>query len=259
MGIHFRDLAAAYDRVLVDAFYDQVLKPAFGIIPDEIEDVETLHYQLETGNDEDDPEYLLHCVLAFRDEATTNDPANILGGFCCEYYPTSNCGLITYISTHPARDTRGLGLGRRMVDRVIEILSADAVAYGKGAIAAIFLESNTDAVQEDIMVPARRRAILGALGARFFDFPYVQPRLSPEKAACRTLHLGAFDCFLKPLGDGRVGLPAAVIHAYLTEFYTVLMGTEALTTDPDCVRQLAQLRQASYVVVDPALHDQGAK
>ncbi|EQC32087.1 hypothetical protein SDRG_10283 [Saprolegnia diclina VS20] len=253
MGVQFRDLAVAYDRVLVDAFYDQVLAPAFGIIPDEIEDVDTLHYQLATGNHEADHEYLLHCVLLFDEASSGNDPADVLGGFCCEYYPKSNCGLITYISTHPARDTRGRGLGRHMVNEVFRLLDADAIQHQHETITAIFLESNTDAVKDDIMVPARRRALLGTLGARFLAFSYVQPRLSPEKAPCRTLHLGVFERFLEPTGNGGVGMPAATVAAYLAEFYAVLMGSDALTNDADCRRQLSELQGMTHVPVDPSL------
>ncbi|OQS02250.1 hypothetical protein THRCLA_21467 [Thraustotheca clavata] len=245
--MYYRDLAEDYDKELLYAFYNQILMPSFGTIPDEIEDVETLEYQLENGNFNTERDYVLHCVLALDDVKH-----ELLGGFCCEYYPQSNCSLITYVSTHPERRPRGLG--RLMMDQIKKISKMEAISHGYDDIAAIFLESNTNAVKHDIMNPEYRRKVLGKLGARYLDFSYVQPRLAPTKKACGTLYLGVLEQSIVSLPNGAQGIPSSIVLAFLTEFYTVLMGTQALESDPDCLRQVEQLKKADFVFVESSLH-----
>ncbi|KAF0691611.1 Aste57867_17205 [Aphanomyces stellatus] len=243
-GFSIVALHEAYDATLLDRFYNEILFPCFGIIPDEIEDLPDLHYQLKHGNSDVSGRYLLHMLLVVRE-----DDQSILAGVCFEYYPASNCGLITYIATHPSINTRGLGLGRLLAAQAVDRLHTRAAEHGHKACQGIFFESNTDAVHDDVMVPATRRAMLRQWGVCYLDMVYVQPRLADHKAPCRTLCLGVWSNAIVTTPSGDKAILAAVVLAHLIEFYTVLMGADAVTTDADAIRQIAFLEARDYVYV----------
>ncbi|ETV92025.1 hypothetical protein H310_13550 [Aphanomyces invadans] len=237
-------LHAAYEPLLLQRFYNDILEPCFGMYPDELDDLESFHAQLTQSSH--DSECLYHILLLLDKEGRST----ILAGVCFEYYRRSNCGLVTYIATNPNVDTKGQGLGRYLTDNALRTLHDQARRHGHPKCRAVFLESNSDEVVNDVMPPARRRQLLTLWGLSFLEFDYVQPRLSEERDACKTLRLAVFnDALVETPGVG-FGLPSRDLVAFLTDFYTVLMGSVALTCDPDAIRQLAWLQTHPTVQVE---------
>ncbi|KAJ3235195.1 hypothetical protein HDU81_000714 [Chytriomyces hyalinus] len=240
----------AYDRSKLDSFYNQILVPAFARFPEELDDIVVFHEQLSTINSNLSREYTLFVILA-----ESADDGSILAAICTEYYIRSNSGLITYIATNPQFNTKGMGLGKVLLDAAVQAIKLEAHDQGHiNGPAAIYCETNTDSVDAavDVMVPARRRAVLHGLGFRFLEFEYVQPALGEGQEPCRTLCLGVLEQFLEKGGcDGSGVLVSGRLRMFLEDFFGVLMGTEGFLMDADAVRQIEWLREHSFVKVLP--------
>ncbi|KJE97515.1 hypothetical protein CAOG_07359 [Capsaspora owczarzaki ATCC 30864] len=263
-------LRDAYDVALLKGLYDQLMVPSFGMFESELEACETWEELLNPATrDSVRDEYDLHAVCLLDDSPeVASKPAveRIAAAVMCEYYPKSNCGLMTYIAV--ADSMRKHGLGRVLVSETLAALHQSAQAAGKAGCAAVFLETNSDAVdaEKDVMVPAERRKVLHRLGFRILDCTYVQPALSAEQEKCTDLLLAVHNSFL---GDTPVAeLPAAtasaaaataagaltrktlsspLILAFMEEFFSVLMGAESLKTDADFLAIQKELQPQKVV------------
>jgi len=71
----------------------------------------------------------------------------IIGGVACEYYPISNCGLLTYIAVDETK--RRSGIGKKLVDEVLSVLNQQAI---KGFLYSriLFFNSNINSYSEQI-------------------------------------------------------------------------------------------------------------
>ncbi|KAJ3125421.1 hypothetical protein HK100_010823 [Physocladia obscura] len=245
--MHFQDLYDHYDKDLTDRFYSELMIPAFGMFPDELESVSVIHERLSGGNKDPDSSYILHVILALDGDGASEQEQKILGGVCCEYYVDSNCGLLTYI----VRDAQASqkGIGKSLVNKVVETLNKEAVSHGFDRTDAIFLETNTDQVDAslDVMEPRKRRAVLFALHFRFLDYAYVQPRLSDLQQPCESLYLCVHESSVKEGGF----LPAKIVSKFMVNFYSVLQNPESVNSDPFALKQLNWLAEHDLVKVHP--------
>ncbi|KAI8611340.1 hypothetical protein BC830DRAFT_1171967 [Chytriomyces sp. MP71] len=244
------NLQREYDVSMTDRFYSEILVPCFGKLPEELEDLTVMHQQLSTTNKDPSAEYILYVIVV-----KSTETADLLAGVCCEYYLRSNRGLVSYIATDPWFDTRGKGFGKILVDQAVAALQAEAYKRDHAdGCNGIFCETNTDAVSadRDVMLPARRRAILQEFGFRCCKFDYVQPALGPGMEPCRTLYLGVLDAFLLASTNG-IGRERVVeswrLATFLRDFFTVLMGSEGIEQDEDAVRQLRWLEAHAFIEV----------
>jgi len=189
----------------------------------------------------------MHIVLALSLEPPErHDEAQqeILGGVCCEHYPASNSGLVTYIAV--SSKAKGTGLSHPLIASVLSALTQTSKSQGHPGCSAIFLETNSDAVDPtlDVMLPSVRRRILFRLGFRVLRFAYVQPRLSEAQDKCRDLYLAVHQSSLE---SDTVRLRAEVLLRFLREFYVVLQGEESLLEDEDYVEAERWLREREFV------------
>jgi len=125
----------------------------------------------------------------------------IAGGIAYELYPTSRCGLVTYMVVAPAY--RRAGLGKHM--------QGDAVAElrARGA-RAVFGEIDDPRTRGEV---ARKRLERNQRwGARVVDTRYVQPALGPGLERDRELILIA----LAPTGDTMAG---EIVDSFIRELY----------------------------------------
>jgi len=222
----FVDLRQNYNKDLLVKFYNDMMVPNFGQFEDELEDVEIWVNLLE--NQKSDEEFSLHILLALEKGTNGATTDTILGGCACEYYPQSNCGLLTYIAVDPNQRKRGIS--NHIVSQVLTTLGGDAVKRGKSGLSALFLETNDAtkvSAEKDVMDPLVRHKILQRLGFSILEFTYVQPALSEGQQKCTDLLLAVHRSFVKDKFD------SAVILAFMREFFIVLMGEEILATDVD--------------------------
>ena len=106
------------------------------------------------------------------------------------------------------------------------------------------------------MDPKERHNVLGALGFRLLDFPYVQPALSEEQGKCLDLLLGVHYSFLhappaglKP-GEGGA-IDAKIALNFMAEFFAVLMGPESLIRDEDYLKIVEFVKTHDELTVIP--------
>lgn len=209
-------------------FYEELLEPAFGAFPDELDSLSTFYYAINNLSVEP---YKLHITLLV-------DSCKILAGCCYEYYPKSNCCLLTYIVV--SDDCKGKGLSK---DLIIEMFQQIQSHYGK--IEAVFAESNSDSVDKskDVMNPKLRRQILNRLGFSYLDIDYVQPPLSEELGKCRDLLLGVHKDYLV---EGKI--KSFIVLNWLEEFWGVLCGDSYLQ-DEDWIEIQKRLESKKFINV----------
>jgi len=231
-----------YDEALLTRFYNTLMVPNFGQFDSELESLEVWLEQFTKPNKN---VFTLHVFLAFGKNDHKKEA--IVGGVAFEYYPKSNCGLMTYIAVNPQFQRKGVG--HFLVSHVLEGLHADAGAAGMGHCDAVFLETN-DAEkvdkEKDVMDPLVRHKVLQNLGFVILDFYYVQPALGPGQEKCTDLLLGLHKSCLQSQ-NGNLGISSAPVIAFLREFFTVLAGKEALKTDPDILKMEKEAIEKPFV------------
>ncbi|RUS32933.1 hypothetical protein BC938DRAFT_473770 [Jimgerdemannia flammicorona] len=243
-----------YSHDLLASFYKDLMVPNFGQFESELEPVSVWFKQFEDADHQS--LYTLHVILVLDQDPSKlshHSKAVIYGGVCCEYYPKSNCGLMTYIAVSPT--AKASGLGKLLVSHVLASLNAEARSRGHARCHAIYLETNNDHVDasKDVMLPATRRKVLHKLGFRILKFDYVQPRLSDDQDKCRDLYFAAHDSFLEEhVGDGTSKVH--VLHSqhlleFIKEFYVVLQGEDSITEDEDYLKAEKTLKGLKYIEV----------
>jgi len=240
-----RDLRKHYDRDLLKLFYDTMMVPNFGQFEDELEDVEIWIELLE--KQESKNEFNLHVLLVINKDAI-DEASRLMGGCACEYYPQSNCGLLTYFAVDPK--FRNKGIGRYLVSNVLTTLNGDAVAAGREGLSALFLETNDDtkvSAADDVIDPAVRHKILNRLGFSILKFQYVQPALSEEQEKCSNLLLGLHQSFFVSKDEHKV-FNSSIILDFITEFFIVLMGKESLVKDADYLAMKKELSDRDHTI-----------
>jgi hypothetical protein len=181
------------------------------------------------------PEPLTHIVLAGYGFMANPSPI-VVGGIVAEYYRNSCCGLLTYAAVSPEWRNRGIA-GELMV-ALKGILNTDAEGDGN-PLKAVFSEANDPRMvreASDSMKPCQRLQILAAMGAKWINIPYVQPKLSPEKSRVKHLLLLAFPAF----AGGKVYITSSVLRSFLLEFYDALEDTNS-SKDSDLEKMFSNL------------------
>ncbi|KAF2072207.1 hypothetical protein CYY_006473 [Polysphondylium violaceum] len=257
---NFIDLKTNYDYALLKQFYDELMVPNF---PKE-EELEPLENWVEMFNEQNidnnsneslplfqDPfkslieggvikneentkfskEVSFHIVLAInpnhddQQQQQQQKRSKIMGGVVFEYYPSINCGCVTYLLVNT--DYRGQGLAGVLLEQSQHQLMLDGKSRGHlGGCNVIFLETNSAEKikkEDDVMDPAQRHIIFYKLGIRLLDFDYVQPPLSKESGKCRDLLL---TCLLTNnipkyyLGkEERYYLPSSLLKNFVQVFW----------------------------------------
>lgn len=210
-------LAQVYNNLYLACFTD----------PDEQEDLEQYRSRLFDPQ-LPPPQPKTHFLVAGE---RLNDPtARVIHGMMIfELYRESQCGLLTYLAVAP--HSRGQGLGRTLMRRAIETLSAECASAG--GLRAIFAETHDPALidpADDAMSPRDRIEVMKRLGARHVPIRYVQPELRPGDGRSRKLLLITF-----PLGgvpNTASFLSSGVVLGFLHEFYRAL-GVSHPEADPD--------------------------
>ena len=225
------DLRERRDEELLDALYRELFLPNFPD-PDEGEDPSIWAPLLWGEPDSSQP--VLHALVA-GENLTSPHGRQLMGLVLCEYYRRSSCGLLSYVATRPGLRRRGLG--RRLVERAVGTLRADAAADGH-ELRAFFGEVHDPAKvapSEDVFDPTSRLEVMERLGARLVPVSYVQPELGPGLKRSDRLLLVAF-----PIDGPARELPAQTVRDFLHDLYRAL-GVADPDGDADYARMRAEL------------------
>lgn len=210
------DMWEDLDEELVSHFYENFMVPRF-----QHTGLEPLENWLKALSDEgrsDETICDLHVLLAFdlntEDESNDLSPStlmmplvnygqmsNMVGGLVFEYYPATNCALITYICVQGTEQYRGQ-LAKYLVQKAVRICDANAKYAGHIAgCNAIFLETEFEQVGDDNLNVSDELASSG----RFFNASGPTP--TPLELSTAVERLGGN---LSALSIERKGLPARV-------------------------------------------------
>jgi len=213
---------------LIRHAYDRLIVPAFPN-PDERDPYE----KFINGADDALGNLKLITIIAAEN---AHDPARrvIHGISVGYYYEKENVGALMFNAIHP--ESRGLGLGRKMVDARIDVMKEMAAARGKTLTGVVLDVHSLDKVPpaEDSIDPAKRQAIYRGWGARKIPIDYVQPPVHEDADYCDLFDLLAFPV------DGKYATPRDV-EGFLRAIYSEW--TDKPEQDPHYVASLRQLKK----------------
>eukprot|EP01113_Clastostelium_recurvatum_P024616 TRINITY_DN2938_c0_g1_i1.p1 TRINITY_DN2938_c0_g1~~TRINITY_DN2938_c0_g1_i1.p1 ORF type:complete len:1669 (+),score=425.84 TRINITY_DN2938_c0_g1_i1:1354-6360(+) len=249
------DLWEDYDEDLLMRFYKELMIPNFPI-KHELEPYETLLQALSDESREDPDISDLHVVLALRwpsdniSMLATNKGPIIEGGIIFEYFPSNNCGLLTYLTVH--KNFKGQGLDKALVETALEVLNQNAKVAGYlPGCNAIFLEVSSAekaTLQQDIADVRTRHAIYHEIGFRLLEFEYVSPPLSPSYPKLKHLLLTVYitpHIPTMPLEDDKYYLPSSVLQNFMEVLWASAFSAGRLSGPPehdlDFIRSLEQI------------------
>eukprot|EP01112_Ceratiomyxa_fruticulosa_P007413 TRINITY_DN1920_c0_g1_i1.p1 TRINITY_DN1920_c0_g1~~TRINITY_DN1920_c0_g1_i1.p1 ORF type:complete len:462 (+),score=107.53 TRINITY_DN1920_c0_g1_i1:562-1947(+) len=223
----FVDLGENFDEGLIRKYYTELAIPNIKITS-ELEPVENW---IALCKDQCDPNVVstppfFHLLVAFDLKPGSNEKdlhsLEIMGGLSFEYYPKSNCGLLTYLLV--SEKCRGRGLAKILIQKAADIFGVTAKKQGRiSGCNAIFLETNSEQVslEYDVMDPRQRHKIFEKLGFQMLDFDYVQPPITEEKEKCRDLIFCCMVTTKLPTQKSRKYLPSILLQNFLCEFWEI--------------------------------------
>jgi hypothetical protein len=203
-----QDFAA--HKKLIDLFFELYVHPENFPDANEREDPDVIKQRIETGSDNPHT----HLVIVPNDDQT-----QVLGGGIVEFYPRSQCVLLTYLFVNPT--LRRTGIARQVIqgDQGLRWgIGQFEQRYQKRVNVVLFETNNPLQTQHDSLSPAVRLKIFSNLGAKWIDISYQQPALDPSKQAVDNLLL----CTFPALIDDDILLPHQYILNFIDEFYDSL-------------------------------------
>ncbi len=216
----------------------------------DIEPLENWHKALSTEG-RDDPNicdlHILLPLLVSGEHKGHKGHKYIAGGLVFEYYPVTNCALVTYIVVNEKYSNKGIGTD--LLRRALTIL--DQNAKTKGHIAgcnAIFLEVKFGQTTSESM----SHNFLFNKGFRMVNFEYFQP---PTSLRNPVSHNVCLTLFLTPriplLGEGDSAqpyIPSALLRGFITTLWADECGLIAYPyeTDHNYVKMIEQLDKNEY-------------
>lgn len=169
----------------LERFYDECMIPNFPD-KDELDDLDSWLSMFE-------PDYsqsVLHILVVITDQDA------IAAGVVSEYYPNSDCGLLSYLLVQPNFRGSKPSLARVVTDASLFIIDIDAQLINRPACRFYFCETNSPLCipeSKDVLPPAKRVAMFNSLKFRLVEFPYVQPPLSDQQRPATYLLLLAYN------------------------------------------------------------------
>jgi len=198
------DLATIGDaerRKLLDAVHEQILTPAFP--SNELAPLDDMQ-QMWTGTP---PRLAVHAAL---------DPhGQPLGCAVAHWFAQSTTLLFAYLAVRA--DRRGSGIGTSLITQAVRDWAA---AYHPALLVA---EAEDPRVYPPTPGhdPRARLPLYARLGARLLELRYMQPEINVGAGRVRDLLLVAqeYSAGVIAAPSGVVGLPAAMVMAFLDEYY----------------------------------------
>ncbi|GAM17997.1 hypothetical protein SAMD00019534_011720 [Acytostelium subglobosum LB1] len=236
------DLWDDYDEELLIRFYNELMLPNFPI-KNELEPLSNFINALsEERRTNFNPHVAeLHVLLALRWPTDSSDLQPTIGaGITFEYYPSTNCGLLSYLVVH--RSSRGQGLAGILVERSVELLDRHAKQRGQLAgCNAIFLETNSAekvTVQQDVMDPRMRHTIYHKMGFRLINFEYIMPPLCAgyeklKSVLLLTVYLTPHIPYQDFNNNRQYFLPNVLLKNFISAQWESAMRNGRLSTPPN--------------------------
>lgn len=202
---HIVDLSTMTDserRNLLGEVHEQILMPAFP--SNEMTPLGVLQ-QMWAGTP---PRLAVHAALDSHSQP--------VGCAVAQWFPRSAALLFAYLAVRA--DWRGSGIGTSLVTRAVR----DWAATYRPALVVAEVEDPCVYPGTPDQDPLARLRLYARLGARLLELRYVQPEINPGAGRVRDLLLlVAHECSAGVVAapSGVAGVPAAVVLAFLDEYY----------------------------------------
>lgn len=202
---HVVDLAAIPDpdrRKLLGEVHEQILTPAFP--SNEMTPLGVLQ-QLWAGAP---PRLAVHAALDSRGQP--------VGCAVAQWFPQSATLLFAYLAVRA--DWRGGGIGTNLITRAVQDWAA---TYRPALVVAEVEDPRVYPCTPD-QDPLARLRLYTRLGARLLELSYVQPEINPGAGRVPDLLLlvaQEYSAGVVAAPSGVAGVPAAVVLAFLDEYY----------------------------------------
>lgn len=210
--------------------YSELLQTNFPV-EGELDEYEDMVTGLK-NDDGRDPE--LHILVARCGTSGT-----LAGCACYEYYPTSDCCLLSYVAV--SKDFQRKGCCQTMMRHMeLQLVARLRGSAREGRdLCPIFAETHMISVDDGIMDPLERQQVLANLGFRCLDFNYTQPPLNDQMEPCGGLRL---------LVRSQDSLPSKTVVAYLDGFAGSVCGwDDSWKNEPYYVEQIKELTSRSDI------------
>jgi len=217
----FRELSHRPDELeILRRFYDAIYIPQFPN-RDERESLANIINYLELKKTGWYGCNNYHVLLSLQD-------GQAVAGSFTDYLHEPNSAVLEFLVV--ANALRGIGHGRRLLDRTEKLLASDALTLHGTPLDCIVAEMNDPFKQADDSMDSFVRAMIwDGWGYRRLDVPYVQPALSKDKAAVDGLLLIAKPC----REEFERGLPSAKVKAILRGYMRWAMRIERPEATPE--------------------------
>lgn len=214
----------------------------------EIEPLENWHKALSTEG-RDDPNicdlHVLLPLLLSGEHKGHKGHKYIAGGLVFEYYPTTNCALVTYIVVNEKYSNKGIGTD--LLRRALTILDQNAKTKGHlSGCNAIFLEvqfaqpnsgGHNGPLNDSTDKYGTSHVFLNNKGFRCVDFEYYQPPTSLKNPVSRNVCLTLLLTSRIPrFGEGEQAapfIPSALLRAFITTLWADECGLIAYPYEKD--------------------------
>lgn len=160
---------------LLSEFYTSVYMESFP--EDERETFDNLLHYLSQADEND--QYKYHISVA------KNEKGEIIGGAIYDYFSSINSGAIEFIVVK--KDQQSIGLGSKIYEHIIKILSRDAHEFKNSTLKNIYCE--IDSPETSLQSVKKYLFFWNKNNYKKIDFKYVQPSLSQDKKPVEGLWL----------------------------------------------------------------------
>jgi len=206
----------------LDAFYHKYMTTQFGT-GDELEPLENWHKALSEEGRYDPNICDLHVLLVLMisgEHKGHKGHKYIGGGLVFEYYPITNCALVTYVVVNQKYSNKGIGTD--LLRRALTILDQNAKTTGHiSGCNAIFLE--VQFLQDEEMAESMSHLFLFNKGFRLVEFEYFQPPTSLKNPVsynvCLTVLLTPRIPREGEGGNAQPYIPSTLLRSFITTLW----------------------------------------
>ena len=179
-----------------------------------------------------------HVILAIESGVT-------IGGLICDYFESSNCGVIEFIAIK--QECQSEGIGTRIYQKAIELLRKDARNNKKNNIDYIFceIEKSDTSINKDA---SKYLWFWNKMGYRKIPLKYIQPALDDGKENVHCLDLIALQ--LNEKIESQRGINATTIKNFLLDYARYAMRIEEPEKNISISRMIEEIESLKTSIIE---------